>query len=147
MNGNPICQNRTPDNMAASTPQIVTDALAGVDHAQGNPGTFGLGPAHELAALRDLADAVRLAGAVPQLGTEHDGYTVRAVVEGQPAEGRLPHWYVAGEGPEGWASWTVVLEHGRLLWVMPHKLSMPEGLPIDRAAALRDLAERAQIAL
>jgi hypothetical protein len=33
--------------------------LEGVKDAQGDPGKFGLGPAHELAALRDLADAVR----------------------------------------------------------------------------------------
>jgi hypothetical protein len=166
-----------------STAQSITDALAGLDHVQNTPDQWGMGPAHELAALLDLADAVRaaqrarydehahctgcgawmkaghgpgcwvgaaeLAEAVPQLGTEHEGYAVRAVVEGQPAEGHLPHWYVAAEGPDGWATWTVVLEHGRLLWVMPHKLSMPEGLPIDRAAALADLAdlaERAQIA-
>jgi hypothetical protein len=37
----------------------LADALAGVDHAQGQPNNFGLGPIHELAALRDLAYAVR----------------------------------------------------------------------------------------
>jgi hypothetical protein len=83
------------------------------------------------------------AAPVPQLGAEHDGRTVRAVVQGQPAEGHLPHWYVAAEGPDGWATWTVVLERGRLRWCMPHKLSMPEGQPIDRAEALADLAGRA----
>jgi hypothetical protein len=42
---------------ASTTP--LADALAGVEHAQGQGGQFGLGTAHELAALRDLAEAVR----------------------------------------------------------------------------------------
>jgi hypothetical protein len=127
-----------------STAQSITDALAGLDHAQGDPGTFGLGPAHELAALRDLADAVRAAQrarydehahcagcgawmkaghgpgcwvgtaeqaeavragqAAPVVGvTEHDGYTVRAVIT---TAGRTSAWFVAAEHPSGkWATW------------------------------------------
>lgn len=34
-------------------------ALAGVDHTRSTPDEWGMGPAHELAVLRDLADAVR----------------------------------------------------------------------------------------
>jgi len=80
---------------------------------------------------------------VSQLGTEHNGYAVRAVVAGEVAEGHLPHWYVAAEGPEGWAAWTVVLEYSRLLWTCPSVYAMPSGDPLDRAGALAELAERA----
>jgi hypothetical protein len=37
----------------------LADALAGVDYAQNTPDQWGLGRARELAALRDLAEAVR----------------------------------------------------------------------------------------
>jgi hypothetical protein len=41
---------------------VVADALAGVDAVQNGPNGFGQGPARELAALRDLAEAVRALG-------------------------------------------------------------------------------------
>ena len=41
-------------------PDALADALAGVDAVQNGPGGFGAGPEHELAALRDLAEAVRV---------------------------------------------------------------------------------------
>lgn len=45
---------------AGTSASPLADALAGVDHAQGQPDEFGLGQVHELAALRDLAEAVRV---------------------------------------------------------------------------------------
>lgn len=45
--------------MGGNSGTPLADALAGVDHVQGGSG-FGLGPVHELAALRDLAEAVRV---------------------------------------------------------------------------------------
>jgi hypothetical protein len=78
--------------------------------------------------------------------TEHDGYTVRAVIAGQPEDWQLPHWFAAAEGPEGWAVWTVLDDHGTVLWTMPALHVMPEGTPLDRAGALGELAERARIA-
>jgi hypothetical protein len=52
--------------------QSITDALAGLDHVQSTPDQWGLGPAHELAALRDLADAVRAHGAGAEVTTRSD---------------------------------------------------------------------------
>jgi len=129
----------------------VAGALAAYDALpRTGPGT-GLSEVitpNELDALRALLDAARAerAAPVPQLGTEHNGYAVRAVVAGEVAEGHLPHWYVAAEGEDGWpvwAVWTVVLEHGRLLWTCPAMHHMPSGDPLDRAGALAELAERA----
>jgi hypothetical protein len=68
--------------------------------------------------------------------TEHLGYVVRAVIEGTRADWQLPSWLVAAEHPGGgWFTWSVVDDHGRLLWCCPGRYG-------DRAAALADLAGR-----
>jgi hypothetical protein len=176
-------------HMPNTTAQSVADALAGVDHVQNTPDEWGMGPAHELAALRDLADAVRDAqrarydehahcvgcGAWMKAGhgpgcwvgaaeavraqpvtpvpgvTMHDGYVVRHVIT---TAGRDAAWFVAAQGGPGfdqrWSTWRVeAFGAGSLDWsiVSYHDgPAGPDGL-YQRASALRDLAERAGIAL
>lgn len=79
--------------------------------------------------------------------TEHGGYVVRAVVQGQrDPSWQLPHWYVAAEHPRrGWITWTVVDQHGLLLFCMPDTHSV-DGREGDQGAALEDMARRAGIA-
>lgn len=170
MNGNPICQNSMAYDLGGvprPPGQTVADALAGLDHVQNTPDQWGLGAAHELAALRDLADAVRAQPAAPLVGvTEHDGYTVRAVIT---TAGRTSAWFVAAEHPSGkWATWRAEQGDGGTLGFSQRQLfakragltaeditrdlrGEPEvfryGRERNRRAALADLAERAQIAL
>lgn len=132
----------------SSTP--VADMLAGVDHAQNGPSGFGLGMAHELAALRDLAEAVRAdliqrhTMAPPVAGvTTHMGYTVFAVI---PGDG--PEWFVAGEDYRGhWVTWHAFtalpgsLTPGKLVYENGHYFADGD----KRRRALASLAERAGI--
>jgi hypothetical protein len=100
----------------------VADALAGVNAVQGEPGKFGLGPARELAALRDLADAVRSHGIVAELGQLREQrntappvpgvtrplppYTVRAVLPRYDADGHQLGWWLAADNACGeWITW------------------------------------------
>jgi len=136
--------------MTSVTVADIAHALEGVKVAQGDPGKFGMGPAKELAALRDLADAVRLAEVVPQLGMQHTDeagttWTVRAVIPA--AEPRA--WKVAAQDGElpRWSTWHVWRHFepaDPLIWAVPRRFAT-DLLTADevRQSALEDMAERA----
>jgi hypothetical protein len=163
--------NHLPGTASAPSDTPVADALAGVDAAQGNDaGQFGLGPVRELAALRDLAEAVRaeltrpsdsaamaaeadrdartMAPPVPGV-TVNAGYTVRAVIHMHDAvPGLLAEWLVACENERGeWAAWHAYMQDGpqagRLSYDGGHYFQHPAGTRVNRTDALADLAVRA----
>jgi hypothetical protein len=140
-----------------STTPSVADALAAADRVHAHNAAWGSrNNAGELAALRDLADAVRGAQAGPGPSvtappvpgvSQVGGYLARAIVT---TAGRDSAWFVAAEWVTGgrfagrWSTWRVEASPGGTLgWSEPRFFADSAD---NRASALRDLAERSAIA-